>query len=162
MEEREKKHLIYSCSVIIGMAVIMGVAWSIDQLIDGDGSFFSSKSTKVTASTLEREAEEADAEAHQGIDGVTVSGYISNYGEYTLVFHDGYGEISPGVPNKNGQLANVVYDPSTGALTADAMAYGNRIGVYRGVLSKDDDNYKYEGTFTNNSGKVGTFTMRSR
>lgn len=160
MEKREQKHLIFVAAAIIGMTVIMGVAWGIDQLIEGAGHLTSS--TKVNASALELEAAEADAEAHKGIDGVTVSGYISNYGEYTLVFHDGYGEISPGVPNKNGQLANVVYDPATGALTANAMAYGNVVGTYRGVLSKDGNDYKYEGTFTNNSGKVGTFTMRSR
>lgn len=90
-----------------------------------------------------------------------VSGRISSYGNYSLVF-DGSssGLISPGQPGKEGYLGDVSYNPNTGYLSATAYSENyDLVGYYSGTLTQENGVYYYRGSFSNTSGKSGSFTM---
>lgn len=92
-----------------------------------------------------------------------VSGNIPGYGNYVLVIHDGWGEISPGVRNKEGQLSNIYYDSSTGQLSMDAYTKGGTYcGQYFGYLSVENGRHVYNAYFCNTRGKQASFVMTGR
>lgn len=81
-----------------------------------------------------------------------VTGVIPGYGRYTLVFKGSKGEISPGVPNKEGRLTDVHYNKKTGQLTATCITGENVSGFFSGTLTKERRHFVYRATFTSTKG----------
>lgn len=103
------------------------------------------------------------ADGYPSSANCTVSGNIAGFGHYTLVFHDTWGEISPGEAAKEGRLTNLYYDSSNGYLSATATTpSGREVGSYQGTLSVRGGVYQFTGTFFNTKGKGAAIQMSGR
>lgn len=174
-----KKWLI--AAIGAGVVAIIGVVIAIVSMSGGSsheglasGYDLENSGTNTTTTTETSTVTEAPAPTPAPVPSVpadgypssancTVSGNIAGFGHYTLVFHDTWGEISPGEAAKEGRLTNLYYDSSTGYLSATATTpSGREVGSYQGTLSVRGGVYQFTGTFFNTKGKGAAIQMSGR